>query len=358
MRCCFNPQALAIPDLLHALLTASGPSGHEDAAAGVWREAAAGFAEVGSDTLGTSFARVPAGGEATFAIVGHIDEIGLTITHIDPSGLLAFTQLGWAEPEMLLGQRVTIAGREGPVPGVVAGRMVTKRSHSERGALKHEDLHIDIGAAGAEEAATRVSVGSSAVWIGEPLELANHRVVSKAMDDRLGAYVALETARRVAEAGTARVDVVAVASVQEELGHDGARAAGFGLDPQVALAIDVTYATDVPGSDVRTHGAVELGAGVAITLGPVVNRHVSDLLVKIAEEDGIRHALEVYGGRTHTDADDLHSARAGVPTGLLGIPLRYMHSPVETVSLDDLEATIELAVAFALRLGPETTFLR
>jgi endoglucanase len=358
MWCCFNPQAVAIPELLYALLTASGPSGYEDPAARVWREAAAEFAEVESDTLGTSFARVRGSGETTFAIFGHIDEIGLTITHIDSNGLLAFTRLGWAEPEMLLGQRVTIAGREGPVAGVVGGRMVTKRGHAERGALTDDDLHVDIGATSAEDAADRVAVGSPGVWNGEPLELPNRRVVSKAMDNRLGAYVALETARRVAEAGRARVDVVAVASVQEELGHDGARAAGYGLDPQVALAIDVTYATDVPGSDARRHGAVELGSGAAITLGPVLNRHVSNLLVTIAEEDGINHTLEVYGGRTHTDADDLHVARAGVPTGLVSIPLRYMHSPVETVVLDDLEATIELAVAFALRLGPETTFLR
>ncbi len=309
----------------------------------MWREAAAGFAEVDGDSLGTSFARVAAGGASTLAIIGHIDEIGVAVTHIDGGGLLAFTTIGSMEKELLNGQRVVIAGREGPVEGVIVGG---------------EKLHIDIGAIGAEDAAARIAIGDAGVWRGDPLELANGRIASKALDNRLGAYVALEAARRVAEAGDASVDVVAVASVQEELGHDGARAASYDLDPEVALVIDVTYATDVPGGDATRAGSVELGSGAAITRGTVINPRVFELLLGAAEEEGIRHVVEVYPSRTHTDADDVHKSRGGIPTGLLSIPLRYMHSPCEVASLDDLEAVVRLVVTFARRLTPETSFLR
>jgi endoglucanase len=342
-RAWFNPQAVPIPALLHDLLTAAGPSGHEEPAAAVWREAAAKFAEVNGDTLGNSFARVTADGAATLAIFGHIDEIGVAVTHIDGDGLLAFTQIGTYEKEILNGQRVVIAGHEGPVEGVVAGG---------------ERLHIDVGAVGLEDAAARVAIGDAGVWRGEPVELGNSRIASRALDNRLGAYVALEAARRIAEAGDATVDVVAVASVQEEQQHDGAMAAVYALEPDVALAIDVTYASDVPGGDPARYGKIELGAGATITRGTIINRHVFELLLEAAEEEQIPHAVEVFTRRTGTDADDVHKSRGGVPTGIISIPVRYMHSPGEIAALDDVEAVIALVVAFARRLTPQTSFLR
>ena len=224
-----------------------------------------------------------------------------------------------------------------------------RRERGERSALKRDDLHIDIGAADRDDAAALVRPGDAGVWIGEPLELPNGRFASKALDDRLGAYAVLEAARRVAVDGGAAVDVVAIASVQEEIGHHGARAAAFALEPDFAVAVDVTYSTDVPGERAEKAGKIELGSGAAITLGPVANRRLSDLLVTAAEEDGIAHTIEVLSGRTHTDADDVHAGRGGVPTGILSIPVRYMHSPSEIAALDDLEAVIRLLVAFAGR---------
>jgi endoglucanase len=250
---------------------------------------------------------------------------------------------------------VTIAGREGPVEGVlVPGE---KSGNGDKG-LEHSDLHVDIGATDGEDAAARVAPGDAGVWKGDPVELGNGRFVSKALDNRLGAYVALESARRIAEAGDAQVDVVAVATVQEELRHQGAITAAYSLAPDVAIAIDVTWATDVPGGDPRRAGKVEIGSGAAITRGPAVNRHVSELLAASAAEEGIPHCFEIYPGRTQTDADAVGITRAGIPTGLVSIPLRYMHSPCELASLDDLEAVIRLVVAFAGRLTPETSFLR
>jgi len=290
-------------------------------------------------------------------VIGHIDEIGVVITHLDDGGLLAFDTLGAVGAETLAGQRVLLSGRNGLVPGVI-GRREAEGPRGDRPKIELSDLHIDIGAAGREEAAGLVRVGDAGVWQGDPLELPGGRFVSKALDNRLGAYIALEAARRVAEAGDATVDVVAVAAVQEEIGYHGARTAAFALDPQVALAIDVTWATDVPGANPRRAGKVDLGSGAAITRGPVVNPHVSDLLVDAAEAEGIPHSFEVYAGRTQTDADAVHVARGGVPTGLVSIPIRYMHSPIELASLDDLESVIRLVTAFARRLTPETSFLR
>jgi endoglucanase len=354
-----NPLAVAIPDLLRDLLVAPGPSGHEGAAARVWRDAAAGFAEVHSDTLGTSFARVRAGEDApTFAVVGHIDEIGIAITNIEESGLLSFSTIGGFSPEMLAGARVSIAGREGEVPGVIGRRIIPPEKRSERGKVEISDLHVDIGAENREDAARLVRPGDAGVWVGEPLELPNNRLVSKSMDNRVCAYVALEVARRVAESGGAQVDVVGVAAVQEELGYYGARTAAFSLDPTAAIAIDVTYATDVPGGDPRAAGKIDLGSGAAIGRGPILHTGVTELLARTAEEEGIPHTFEVLTNRTHTDADAVHISRAGVPTGLVSVPLRYMHSPVELGSLDDLEAVISLVAAFAGRLTPETSFLR
>jgi putative aminopeptidase FrvX len=353
-----NAQALAVPDLLRALLVAPGPSGHEQEAARVWREAASPFAEVSSDTLGNSFARVRAGdGAPTLAVVGHVDEIGITITNIEDNGLLSFTTVGGISPETLHGQRFELLTRDGRIPSVVVRKRLYPEQVRDRGRLEHADLHADIGAKSRQDAERLVRPGDAGVWAGEPLELPNGRLVSKSLDNRLGAYIALESARRVADSG-ARVDVVAVAAVQEEIGTFGARAAAFGLEPAVALVVDVTPATDVPGGDARRAGRIELGMGAMVARGPTLNRKVTDLLGEVAENEGIEHAYEVYSRETHTDADDIHAVRAGVPTGLLSIPTRYLHSPNEMCDLADVEAIVRLIVAFAARLDPDTSFLR
>ena len=351
---------VAAPDLLHALLVAPGPSGHEDEPARVWREAASTFAEVTSDTLGSSFARVSATGAAgapTLALVGHIDEIGIAVTNIEDNGLIAFTTIGGITPEMLLGQRFQLMTRNGPLFGVIGRRRPKPQEQRDRVRLEHTDLHLDIGAKDKDDAERLVRPGDAAVWSGVPVELPNGRLVSRALDNRLGVYVVLEAARRVAEAGAAEVDVVAVAAVQEEVGLYGARVAGFGLDPTVAVAVDVTHATDYPGGDARLAGRVELGRGAMIARGTTLNRQVVDGLAAVAERDSIAHAFEIYTRETSTDADELHLARAGVPTGLISIPLRYMHSPTELCDLADVEAAIELIAAYALSLGRDDSFV-
>jgi putative aminopeptidase FrvX len=346
------------PDLLTALLAAPGPSGHEQAPARIWRDAAASFAEVTHDTLGSSFARVRASeGATTLAVVGHIDEIGVVITNVDDNGLLSFATIGGINPSMLIGQRVELLTRDGRVTGAIAGRRLTPEQMKDRPRVELTDLHIDIGAKDREDAERLVRVGDAAVWIGPPVELPNGRLLSRALDNRLGAYIALESARRIAEAGEAEVDVVAVAAVQEEIGLHGARAAAFGLDPQVAIAVDVTPTTDVPGGDARRVGRVELGMGALIARGPMLNARVVDLLTQVAEAEAIPHGFEVYSRLTMTDADGIHPNRAGVPTALISIPTRYLHSPNEICDLEDVESIVRLIVAFAKTLSRTQSFL-
>jgi putative aminopeptidase FrvX len=357
-RCWLNAQAVPAPELLTRLLAAPGPSGHEEEATRVWREAAGAFADVSSDTLGSSFARVGAGADApTLAVVGHIDEIGVAITNIEDNGLLSFTTIGGIAAETLHGQRLRLLTRNGPITGVLSRKRFYPEQLRDRGRLELADVHIDIGATSREDAERLVRVGDAGVWVGEPVELPHDRLLSKALDNRLGAYIALEAARRLAEE-RAQVDVVAVAAVQEEIGLYGARAAAFGLEPAVAIVVDVTPATDYPGGEPRRAGRIDLGVGAMIARGPTINKHVSDLLADTAEAEGIPHAFEVYSSETSTDADEIHLSRAGVPTGLLSVPTRYVHSPVEICDLGDVEAIVKLIVAFARRLGPEHSFLR
>jgi endoglucanase len=350
---------MGAPELLTALLNAAGPSGHEEEPARIWRDAASEFAEVSSDTMGSSFARVRASdGAPTLVLMGHIDEIGIAITNIEDSGLLSFTTVGGIAAEILMGQRFELLTRNGRIPAAIGRKRIPPEKIRDRPRPELGDLHVDIGAKDREQAEQLVRVGDAGVWAGPPVELPNGRLVSKALDNRLGAYIALEAARRVAEARHAQVDVVAVAAVQEEIGLYGARTAAYGLDPQVAIAIDVTPATDVPGGDPRRAGKVELGMGAMIALGPTLNKHVTDLLGEAAESEGIPHGWEVYSRTTSTDADEIHLVRAGIPTGLISIPIRYLHSPNELCSLEDVESNVRLLVAFVERLSRDRSFVR
>jgi putative aminopeptidase FrvX len=350
---------MATPDTLLELLTAPGPSGYETAPAAAWREAAGAFAEVSGDTLGSSLARVPGTSSAPrLAVVGHIDEIGLIVTHVSDDGFLHFIGVGGWDAQILVGQRVELATRGGPVPGVIGKKPIHLLKEDDRKKVAEiKDLHIDVGAKDGDEARELVRIGDVAVIAGEPVELPNGRLASRSLDNRLGAYVALEAARLVAEDGGAPGEVVAVASVQEEITFAGARTTAYAVEPDVAVVVDVTHATDAPGIEVREIGKHELGSGPVIERGSIISPAVFELLHDTAEAEGIPFTIAASARSTGTDADAVHISRAGIPTGVVSIPLRYMHSPVELVQLDDVEATAKLIAAFARRLD-EATFER
>jgi putative aminopeptidase FrvX len=349
---------MALPDLLERLLTTPGPSGQERAAAAVWREAAKPVGEVSSDVLGSSWVRVPGtAGGPSLALVGHIDEIGVVVTHLGDDGLAALRPIGGFDPHVMLGQRVDVLARAGSVPGVVGSRFQKQKRGEDRKPLDHDDLFLDVGAKDGDELRELMRPGDVVVWHGAPLALRGERLASRSFDNRIGCYVALEAARRIGERGGGPGDVIAVAAVQEEVGdYAGARTSAFAVEPEVALAIDVTRATDIRGGDHDEEGKIVLGGGPTLTRGPSMHPDVFELLHETAEAEGIPFAIEVSRGYTWTDADAVYLSRRGVPTGLVSIPLRYMHSPIETVDLGDIEGAIRLIVAFALRLEPGLSF--
>ncbi len=351
---------MALPDVLRALLTAPGPSGHETAPTAIWREAAGQFSEVHGDTLGSSVARVPAtGGGPLLALVGHIDEIGLIVTHIDDDGYLYFGAVGGWDWQILVGQRVEIVTREGSIPGVVGKKPIHLLKDEERKRVADvKDLHIDIGARDGDDARALARIGDVAVIAGEPVELPNGRVTSRSLDNRLGAYVVYEAARLVAEAGGAPGEVAAVAAVQEEITFAGAHTSIFALRPDLAIVVDVTHATDAPGIDVKELGKHPLGSGPVLERGSTLSPQAFELLYDTAEAEGIAFTVSASGRRTGTDADAVHISRAGVPTAVVSVPLRYMHSPVEMVALEDVATCARLVAAFAQRLEPGVSFAR
>jgi endoglucanase len=350
--------------LLRELLIARGPSGYEAAPAAVWREAADKFAQVSTDVVGTPLALVaPKRGHQKDArrllVMGHIDEIGLIVTHIDDDGYLWFREVGGWDAQILVGQRVVLDTRNGTVPGVIGKKPIhLLRGEERKKVAEVRDLHIDIGARDGDEARKLVRIGDVAVIDAEPLELPNGRLVSRALDNRLGSFVALEATRLVAEAGGGRWETAAVAAVQEETVFGGSRTSAYSLEPNAAIVVDVTHATDAPGIDVKDAGKHELGSGPVISRGSTLNDGVFELLYEAGEAEKIPFTVEASGRNTGTDADAVHISRGGVPTGLVSIPIRYMHSPVELVQLEDVHAAARLIAAAALRLTRESSFAR
>jgi putative aminopeptidase FrvX len=221
-----------------------------------------------------------------------------------------------------------------------------------------KDLHIDIGAAGGEDARSKVRIGDVAVITGEPIEYPGGRWVSRSMDNRIGCFVALEAARLVAEAGGAPGDVFAVAVTQEEITFGGARTTAYSLRPSIAIAVDVTFATDQPGLDEKELGKHELGSGPVLTRGSTLDPLVFERLYDTGEAEGIPFTVSASARSTGTDADAFHISRAGIPSAVVSVPLRYMHSPVEMVQLSDVEHAAQLIAAFAQGLGSDLDFKR
>ena len=311
-------------EFLKSLLSTPGPSGYERAAAEIWRAEAGEFAEVRGDRMGNSFATLNGGGAPRVMLSGHIDEIGLMVTHVEEGGLLRFQGVGGWDPQVLVGQRVLVQTMNGVVPGVIGKKAIHVMEADERKKVSEiKSLWIDIGAKDGDEAKGRVRVGDVAVVDQDVLELPNGRIASRSLDNRMGAFVVLEALRLLSEGESLAAEVVAVASVQEEIGLYGARGAAFGLDPDAAIAVDVTHATDTPGIPKNEHGDHSLGSGPVITRAANLSPLVTDGLIDTAEGEGIPYTLEADSRSTSTDADAIQFTRAGIATGLVSAPNRY-----------------------------------
>jgi endoglucanase len=344
-------------EFLKRLLDAPGPSGFETNPARVWREHARGFAEVRGDVMGNSIA-VAGGDGPTVMLAGHVDEIGLIVTYVDDSGYAYLGAIGGWDPQVLVGQRVRFLGRHGDVMGVIGKKPIHLMKPDEREkASKLTDLWVDVGAASKAEALERLEVGDCGVVDAAALELPNGRLVSRAIDNRVGAFVVLEALRRYAERpGAARV--VAVATTQEEIAWrgGGALAAAVGVAPAMAVVVDVTFSTDHPGVEKKEHGEATLGGGPVLTRGSVVSPVAYRLLRDAADRLAIPYTLHAAGRESFTDADAVHNTREGVATALLSIPNRYMHSPNEMIALDDLDRAADVIAEACRAVTPETDF--
>ena len=347
-------------EFLERLLNAAGPSGFETAPARVWREEAQSFAsEVWTDVTGNSVASLNPQGRPRVMMAGHIDEIGLQITYVDENGFVFFDEIGGWDSQVLVGQRVRVLGRDGAVPGVMGKRPIHLLKPEEREkATKTRDLWVDLGASSVTEVKELgVRVGDPMVLDAGMIRLAGDRIVSRAIDNRIGAYVVLEALRLLSE-DPPEVAAFAVATVQEEIGFSGggARSSAFSIEPDVALVVDVTFSTDVPDIEKKELGDHEIGGGPVLSRGSANHPVVFDGLVDAAEAEGISFTFQAAPRATRTDADGIHLVRFGVPTGLVSVPNRYMHSPNELVSLSDLDQSARLLAAYIRRLGPETDF--
>ncbi len=352
-----TPESLAF---LKSLLDTPGPSSFEAAPARAWRKEAQSFAdEVRADVGGNSYATVNPGGRPRVMLAGHIDEIGVMVTHIDDDGFLSFDTIGGWDHQVFVGQRVHLLGRGGPVAGVVGKKAIHIMDKDDREKVsKVEDLWIDIGAANRAEAEGRLRIGDPGVLAAGVLEFPNGRLVSRSIDNRIGAFVVLEAVRMLA-GGRPAAAVSAVATTREEIAATGggARSSAVALEADVAIVVDVTHATDYPGVEKRRHGDYRLGGGPVLSRGASVSEVVFELLAATAEAEGIPYTIEAASRDTHTDAEAIFNAHRGVATALVSVPNRYMHSPNEMVALEDLDRTAKLLAAFARRLTADTDFV-
>lgn len=340
------------PPFLKELLEAKSPTGHEFAAQAVIDRHVEKVADkYRRDALGNRIAELAGQGGPTLMFAGHIDEIGLIISHVDDKGYLYFEFLGGHDQIIPSGRRIHILTRNGPVLGITGKRAVHLLSPEDRKRVpERHDMWIDIGVTNRTEALSVIRIGDPAIYTDGPEILRGSIGVARAFDDKAGAYACMEAFRRLAKQKDLVAHVVSVATTQEEIGTRGAQVAAQGLNPTVSITVDVGHATDHPDADNRKFGRFTLSGGPIIARGPNINPHVYDQLVDAAESLGIPYQVQAESRPTGTDARAIQMANAGVACGLLSIPLRYMHTPGEVVDLAVVEQTVQLLVEFASRV--------
>lgn len=351
-----RPESL---EFLKQLVNAPSPSGFEEPAAEVYRAYTGAFADaVTTDVHGSVCAAINPGAPMRIMLAGHMDEIGFVIHYISDDGFLYFMGVGGHDSAIVVGQRVWVYGKE-RVLGVIGRKPIHLLDAEERGKKPElKDLWIDIGASSREEAEKVVSLGDPVTFMVEFETLMGDRVTCRAFDDKLGSFVVAEAVRLLKEEGglDPQVGVFGVATVQEEIGLRGARTSAYGIDAQTGLAVDVEFAIDHPGLSKERYGKVDLGKGPTITRGANVNPVVFGLLVEAAKRAEVPYQISVEPGATGTDANAMQISRAGMATGLLGVPLRYMHTPCELASLSDIEQCARLMAEYCRMVKPDTDF--
>ncbi|MFZ4115225.1 MAG: M42 family metallopeptidase [Chthoniobacterales bacterium] len=338
-------------EFLKNLLDTPSPSGFETRGQQCWIDYVKPFADkVEVDSYGNAFAILNPEGSPKILFAGHMDEIGMMISYISDDGFIHFKGIGGIDQTLVRGQRVTIHSANGPVPGVTGLLAIHLQEPDDR--KKVPDLHemyIDIGATSRKQAEKLVCIGDPVTYAAGFQELTGGCFAARGCDNRIGAWAAAEAFRLVAKnRKNLKASVVAVSTIQEENGLYGASMAGYSIHPDVALVVDVTHATDIPNCSKPKHGDVRLGKGPVLSIGSTNHPVVNERLRAVAKSKKIELQVEANPRWTGTDADAIFSQKGGIPTTSIGVPNRYMHSPVEMIHSSDLQETAELLAAFAL----------
>jgi endoglucanase len=347
---------------LEQLLDAPSPSGYEQPAQRVFREYVAPYCdEITTDVMGNVFARVAGKGKdlPKVMVVGHTDEIGLQVKYIDDKGFIYFAAVGGVDAHLTPGKRVNVHTAAGPLAGVIGKKPIHLMDAKDRETVvKLEAQYIDIGARDKKEAQKLVRVGDAVTFESSFTRLHGDRVASRGFDDKAGCFVVAEVLRLVKSSGKKlHVDLYGVSSVQEEIGLRGGTTSCYTVNPDVGICVEVDFATDQPDVEKKHNGEVALDKGPILTRGANINPHLFQLLSAAAEKEKIAVQHTANPRATGTDANVMQISRGGVATALVKIPLRYMHTPVETVSLADLEDAAKLIVAALGRITSKEEFI-
>ena len=348
-------------EFLQQLLAAPSPSGYEQPAQRIFRSYIAPFSDVATDVMGNVFGMIQGVGQnrPRVMLVGHSDEIGLQVRYLDDNGFIYFSSIGGVDPHITAGMRVHVHTSKGPLVGVIGKRPIHLMEAKDRDTVvKLDAQYIDIGAADKKEAQALVRVGDPITFAVSLERLAGDRVTSRGLDDKAGSFVVAEVLRRVAALPVQLpIDLYGVSSVQEEVGLRGGTTSSYSVNPDIGICVEVDFATDQPDVEKKHNGEVALGKGPILPRGPNINPALFDLLSETADLEEIAVQYTGISRATGTDANVMQISRSGVATALVKIPLRYMHTPVETLSLSDLEGAIRLIVAALARITDKDAFL-
>lgn len=339
-------------EFLEQLLLSPSPSGYERPVQDVVRKWAAQFAdEVSTDRHGNVIAVRNPQGQPRVMLAGHCDQIGLLVQYIDEDGFLYLQPIGGWDMQILLGQVFTVWTANGPITGVLSRKAPHLLTPEERKKVpEFHEVWLDIGVSSRQEAEQLVRIGDPVTVALEVRDLRNGLIAAPGLDDKVGVWVVMETLRRLKQSNL-QAAIYCVSTVQEEIGLRGAMTSSYGIHPTVGIAVDVTHATDTPGNERKQIGDVSLGQGPVLVRGPNVSPRVLERLEATAKSLNLSVQWRAHPRGTGTDANVIQLSREGVATGLIGIPNRYMHSPVEIVSLADLDAAATLLAAFCQRIS-------
>lgn len=332
---------------LKELLSAPSPSGFESPGQRIWCQYARKYAdEVRTDAYGNAVAVLNGDGDPKIMLDGHADELGLMVKHIDEKGFIYFQRIGGVDSALVRGKRVNIHAAKGVVRGVIGATAIhlAERTKEPKVPKMHE-VFIDIGATNGKAAARRVAVGDPITFVDDFEMLDTHIAVARAFDNKAGIWTVIE-ALRLAKALKPSAAIYACSSIQEETGLNGAKMQVMNVKPDVGIAVDVTHATDTPGIDVKQHGEVKMGKGPTVSLGRENHPVLTDRLRKIAKRKKIALQIETFSLTGGTDAYALWTQNGGIPSAIVSVPNRYMHSTVEVLDLRDLQKAADLLGAF------------